>query len=244
MTHRIVHFSIRLQNLFGARDNTSGDSGQPRHLDTIAAVGTAFNQFAQKDDLVIPFLNGNVVVFHPGTPVRPDRSIRGNGWQKRFDAPPGKIVQKFGHRPGDAHAVKVLVPRPISSRITRLRPVALCRILAVSCISTIKVLCPWERLSRAPTRVKIWSTMGTEALPAGYEGPHLRHHHRKGGLAQDRGFAGHIGPGDDQDLMVDYIQMNGVGHEPLAGEHLLHHRMAPPFDMRCTPSVLMAGRAK
>src|SRR5437660_765815 len=36
----------------------------------------------------------------------------------------------------------VLVPRPISSRITRLRGVALFRMLAVSVISTMNVLCP------------------------------------------------------------------------------------------------------
>ena len=41
---------------------------------------------------------------------------------------------------------KVLVPRPISSRITRLRGVALLRMLAVSVISTMNVLWPAAQL--------------------------------------------------------------------------------------------------
>src|SRR5204863_498964 len=49
---------------------------------------------------------------------------------------------------------KVAVPRPISSSTTRLREVAVCRMFAVSCISTMNV--EWTRamLSDAPTRAK------------------------------------------------------------------------------------------
>ena len=66
---------------------------------------------------------------------------------------------------------KVLVPRPISSRIRRLREVALRRMLATSVISTIKVLCPLARSSDAPTRVKIRSTTPIFALSAGTKLP-------------------------------------------------------------------------
>ena len=53
---------------------------------------------------------------------------------------------------------KVLVPLPISSRITRLSFVAYFKICATSFISTIKVLCPLTRSSLAPMRVKMRST--------------------------------------------------------------------------------------
>ena len=53
---------------------------------------------------------------------------------------------------------KVLVPRPISSRISRLFFVAAWRISDTSVISTMNVDCPAERSSDAPMRVKIRST--------------------------------------------------------------------------------------
>src|SRR2546425_1237358 len=53
---------------------------------------------------------------------------------------------------------KVAVPRPISSSTTSDRGVAVCRMFAVSCISTINVEWPRAMLSDAPTRAKIRST--------------------------------------------------------------------------------------
>ena len=66
---------------------------------------------------------------------------------------------------------KVLVPLPISSRIIRLCGVAFFNISAVSCISTINVLCPADRLSNAPIRVKILSVIQIDALFAGIKDP-------------------------------------------------------------------------
>jgi hypothetical protein len=61
----------------------------------------------------------------------------------------------------------VEVPRPTSSRITKLRSVACARIAAVSTISTMKVDRPRARLSDAPTRLNSRSTMPSRALVAG-----------------------------------------------------------------------------
>ncbi len=65
----------------------------------------------------------------------------------------------------------VLVPRPISSRMTRLRGVTLLRIFASSSISTKNVLWPLARSSNAPTRVKIRSMMPIRACRAGTKLP-------------------------------------------------------------------------
>ncbi len=74
-----------------------------------------------------------------------------------------------------AHAMespsKVAVPRPISSSSTRLRPVAWRRMWAVSCISTMNVLCPRRIWSLAPTRVKTRSTRAILASRAGTKLP-------------------------------------------------------------------------
>ncbi len=66
---------------------------------------------------------------------------------------------------------KVAVPRPTSSRITRLSALAWWRMLAVSIISTMKVDSPRARSSEAPTRVKIRSTTPSRTLSAGTKLP-------------------------------------------------------------------------
>src|SRR5262249_8974838 len=55
--------------------------------------------------------------------------------------------------------------------MTRLRGVALLRMLAASVISTMKVLCPRPSSSLAPTRVKMRSTTPTRAFRAGTKLP-------------------------------------------------------------------------
>ncbi len=74
-----------------------------------------------------------------------------------------------------AHAIeipsKVDVPLPISSSIISEFLVAFFKILAVSTISTIKVDSPRERLSLAPTLVKILSSSGISAISAGTKQP-------------------------------------------------------------------------
>ena len=66
---------------------------------------------------------------------------------------------------------KVLVPLPISSKMSRLLAVAFRRMLATSVISTINVLWPDARSSDAPTRVNIRSTMPILAFWAGTKLP-------------------------------------------------------------------------
>ena len=65
----------------------------------------------------------------------------------------------------------MLVPRPISSRMSRERPVAWFRISAVSTISTIKVERPACSSSWAPMRVKMRSTRPISAISAGTKLP-------------------------------------------------------------------------
>jgi hypothetical protein len=70
-----------------------------------------------------------------------------------------------------ARPSKVLVPSPISSISTRLSALALCRMPAVSVISTMKVLRPEARSSVAPMRVKMRSMGPISARAAGTKLP-------------------------------------------------------------------------
>ena len=107
----------------------------------------------------------------------------------------------------------VAVPRPISSRITRLREVALCRMFAVSCISTMKVDWPRAMLSDAPTRANSRSTIGSLAVRAGDERSGLRHQAEQRGLAQVGRLAAHVRTGEDDELMRRAIERDVVRHE-------------------------------
>ena len=66
---------------------------------------------------------------------------------------------------------KVEVPRPISSRISRLSAVADFKISLTSVISTMKVDWPADRSSDAPMRVKMRSTTPMRAARAGTKEP-------------------------------------------------------------------------
>src|SRR5665213_176936 len=105
----------------------------------------------------------------------------------------------------------MLVPRPTSSRTTRLRAVALLRMFAVSLISTMKVDCPDARSSCAPTLVKIRSTRPIRALSAGHERTHLGEQDAHGDLPQVGGLAGCVRPGNDMQALGIAIHERIVG---------------------------------
>ena len=96
---------------------------------------------------------------------------------------------------------KVLVPRPISSRMTRLRLVAWLRMFAVSFISTMKVLWPRPRSSLAPTRVKMRSSSPTTARLAGNEAAAMGQKREHGDLPDVGAFARHVRTGENDEAL-------------------------------------------
>ena len=155
-----------------ARDDDDGrQAGEPRDLDAVAAIGATRHDLAQEHDVVLPLAHddvevgdarqrvgeiGQLVVVRGEDRLRPRR-----GFDARCSATAHARL-----RPSN-----VAVPRPISSRMTRLRDVAACRMFAVSCISTMNVDWPRAMLSDAPTRAKRRSTIGSFALRAGTNEP-------------------------------------------------------------------------
>jgi len=110
--------------------------GQPRNLNPVALVSASRFHFAKEDHIRTRFLNRDVIVPDAGQQVFEfsefvivrGKSVRARVWVSRCST--------------TAHAMaspsKVAVPRPISSSSTRLRGVAVFKIVAVSVISTIK----------------------------------------------------------------------------------------------------------
>ena len=94
------------QDYFGCIDHTVRDAGQPGHLNAVAAVGSAFDNFSQEDDVIPPFLDDNVVI--PDTFPGCDQFcqlvlMRG----KKGPHPRSiEIMEVFRYSPGDAQSVK------------------------------------------------------------------------------------------------------------------------------------------
>ena len=142
-------------------DHRRRHAGQLRHLQAIALAGRAFLHACRNT----MWSRVHRVEMHVGDLpefLRQLGQLEIMGGEQGVGA--GLLDQLAGDRPGQGRPSKVEVPRPISSISTRLCSVALCRMLAVSVISTMKVERPPARSSEAPMRVKIWSTGPIRAL--------------------------------------------------------------------------------
>ena len=90
------------EHFFGPFDHPLGHTGKPRHLNTVASVGAAFNQFSQKNDVLIPLFDGDVEVLHPGFDALKLGEFVVVGGKKGFNTFPVKVVEILGNGPGDA----------------------------------------------------------------------------------------------------------------------------------------------
>ena len=121
---------------------------------------------------------GELVIVRREERLRPRASVRG---------------QMLGDGPGEAQAVERggaaadLVEDDQAARASRV-----CRMLAVSCISTMNVDWPRAMLSDAPTRAKMRSTIGSFAVARRHERAGLRHQADQRRLAQVGGLAAHV----------------------------------------------------
>ncbi len=54
------------KQLAGTFQHRLGHAREPRDVDAVAAVGAAFDDAVEEDDLVLPLAHGDVQVFHAG----------------------------------------------------------------------------------------------------------------------------------------------------------------------------------
>ena len=88
-----------------ARSSTLfGDAGQAGHLDAVALVRAALDDFAQENDLIVPLAHGDVVISHPRQPRREFGQFMVMRGEKRFGA--DLVVQMFDDGPCQAQAVE------------------------------------------------------------------------------------------------------------------------------------------
>jgi hypothetical protein len=167
----------------------------------------------QKDDALAVLDGVQVQVGHAGVFLRQCGQLEVVGREQREGA--DARGQLDAQAQASDRPSKVLVPRPISSISTRLRSLALCRMLAVSSISTMKVERPPARSSAAPMREKMRSTGPMRARARGDEAAGVGHQHDQRDLAHIGGLAAHVRAGDDQHPAL-IVEANAVGDEGLA----------------------------
>ena len=92
------------QDFAGAFEDGFGEAGEARDLDAVALVGGAGDDFAEEDDVVVPFADRDVAVGHAGAGAGEVGELVVVGGEKR--AATGDVVQMFGHAPGDGEAVE------------------------------------------------------------------------------------------------------------------------------------------
>ena len=92
-------------------------------------------------------------------------------------------------------------PDPPRRAESNCAPVAWCKIFAVSFISTMNVDSPRANESAAPMRVNIRSTMPILRFRRRHEAAHLGENHDQRHLAHVGRLAGHVRPGEQNDLL-------------------------------------------
>ncbi len=105
-------------------DDLLGQSRQLRHLDAIAPVGSSRDQLMEEEDLILPFLDGDVEILHAGPGAGQVRQFVIVGGEERLHADALRSCRYSATAQAMLSPSKVLVPRPISSRMIRLRGVA------------------------------------------------------------------------------------------------------------------------
>ena len=147
-------------------------AGEPRDLDAVAAIGAARHDLAQEDDVVLPLARGDVEVDDAGRARRRGRSARGSAWRTASSAAPSGWSPGTRRPPTRCSGRRRSRCRGRSRRGRRgCATSRVCRMFAVSCISTMKVDWPRAMLSDAPTRAKMRSTIGSFASRAGTNEP-------------------------------------------------------------------------
>src|SRR6188472_1508009 len=92
------------KNFFRAVEDFFRQAGEARDLYSVAFVSAARNDFAQKNDLLIPFTDGDIQITNPFAILGEfDQLMIMRGKKTaRFDV----VVEKFGHAPRDREPVE------------------------------------------------------------------------------------------------------------------------------------------
>jgi len=212
------------ENFLGTFEHSFRDAGQTRDLDAVAFVGAAFDDFAQKNDLIVPFANGGVEVFEARQAAGEFGEFVVMRCEQGFCA--DLVMQVFDDAPGQAEAVEGAGATSdfIEDDETARGGV----------VEDVGGFAHFDHESGlAPREVVARANAGEDAvheIDASFarrnERTSVRENCEQGGLADVSAFAGHVGAGDEGNSGF-VIEARVVGNKAFVADPLFENGMAP-----------------
>jgi len=198
-------------------------------MDAVALVRRARHDLAEEDHVVLPLLDGNMVVPDPLERQRQFGQLMVMGGEKGFGPDRFVLVEVFRHRPGDAQAVERAGPPP--------HLIQQDEALGGRAVQDVGRLQHFDHEGGLADVEKIHGPDPGEdpvhdaefGAFRGDEGSHLGHQDDQRDLAEIGRFAAHVGARDDQDLIVGRVEESIVGDERF-GVHRLDDGVTSPGD--------------
>ena len=188
-----------------------GETGQPRNLDAVALVGGAGDDFAEEDDVVVPFADCDVAISHTGAGAGEVGQFVVVGGEE--GAAGGDVMKMLGHAPSDGEAVE---GRGAPADFVEDDEAAVGRVVEngggfvhfdhEGGLSAREVVGRANAGEDAVDDPDLGLCCGDKAAGLGEED-------EEGDLADVGAFAGHVGAGEDDEAGGIGVEHGVVGHE-------------------------------
>ena len=219
----------QLEYLPGARHDRGGESREPAHVNPIGAVGATRLEPVQEHDFLADLAHRDVEVANV---LELLGELRQLVIMRRKDRlAPDAVVQALGDRPGDRDAIvgRCATADLIEQHQAPARSGVQDR-ARLTHLDHKGRLAAHQVVGRADAREKtIHDAYGRTAT--GYERSDLREHDAESHLTEQRGLAGHIGPGEEHDSTC-FIERHVVGDERFARHHSLDDGMPAALELQ------------
>ena len=196
-------------------------------------LAAACFQLSQKQNLIVDFLDGNMVVFD-------SRKLRSHvvefvimGGKQHLGTVTRMFVQVLGNRPCDGN--------PVVSACATANFIQQYQTSVGDVVKDAGRLVHLDHKSGFASRDIVRCAYTSEnlvyqsdmRLTGRYETAHLRHQHNQGGLPQQGRFSRHVGSGDDDNLLLVVVEVYVVVDIRFAGRQLcLDDRMPAGLDVQ------------
>ena len=191
-----------LQDDVGALDDAPGHSRNLGHMDTKAVLRAALLELAQEDDFAVDLLHRDVVVLNAGKIfLHLVQLVVVGGEERARPAGLRVLVQVFNDGPGYRDAV---VGRRAAAQLVEEHQRAAADVVqdvrGLSHLDHERRFAQGDIVRGAHTGEDFVHQADFRGL-CGHEAAHLGQQHNEGRLAQQRRLTGHVGAGDDDNLL-------------------------------------------